>query len=205
MPILPSSATASRPRSLPKLPRRTQIIGHTGYPLPVTGGTLWCQRRQRRFPHRWRRPDKHRLVTAAARLQTSSPICASTRLGVRLRSVVLRIRSMPHTTSTPPVTLALIPEGSGHPDDKWGWAVSGGLRLNAPMVGRRRLLPGPGQLHPRCAAVHLPEPEQQLVRSERSMTLPTASCRMASMAAHWARWDCNRHQADHGLGRQRVV
>ena len=27
------------------------------------------------------------------------------------------------------------PEGVGHPDDKWGWAVSGGLRLNAPMIG----------------------------------------------------------------------
>jgi len=28
------------------------------------------------------------------------------------------------------------PEGSGHPDDKWGWAVSGGLKLNAPMIGQ---------------------------------------------------------------------
>jgi len=26
-------------------------------------------------------------------------------------------------------------ESNGHPDDKWGWAVSGGLRLNAPMFG----------------------------------------------------------------------
>ncbi|MBN8935685.1 MAG: porin, partial [Rhizobiales bacterium] len=24
---------------------------------------------------------------------------------------------------------------NGHPDDKWGWAVSAGLRLNAPMIG----------------------------------------------------------------------
>ena len=30
---------------------------------------------------------------------------------------------------------ALNPEASGHPDDKWGWAVSGGLKLNAPMIG----------------------------------------------------------------------
>ena len=30
----------------------------------------------------------------------------------------------------------LNPEGSGHPDDKWGWAVSGGLKLNAPMIGQ---------------------------------------------------------------------
>jgi hypothetical protein len=28
-----------------------------------------------------------------------------------------------------------IQEANGHPDDKWGWAVSGGLRLNAPMFG----------------------------------------------------------------------
>jgi hypothetical protein len=26
-------------------------------------------------------------------------------------------------------------EINGHPEDKWGWAVSGGLRLNAPMIG----------------------------------------------------------------------
>jgi len=24
---------------------------------------------------------------------------------------------------------------NGHPEDKWGWAISGGLRLNAPMIG----------------------------------------------------------------------
>jgi hypothetical protein len=28
-----------------------------------------------------------------------------------------------------------IVESNGHPDDKWGWAVSAGLRLNAPMIG----------------------------------------------------------------------
>jgi len=26
-------------------------------------------------------------------------------------------------------------EANGHPDDKWGWAASAGLRLNAPMIG----------------------------------------------------------------------
>ncbi|MBX9827289.1 MAG: porin [Xanthobacteraceae bacterium] len=26
-------------------------------------------------------------------------------------------------------------EANGHPDDKWGFAISGGLRLNAPMIG----------------------------------------------------------------------
>jgi hypothetical protein len=28
------------------------------------------------------------------------------------------------------------PEGSGHPDNKWGWAVMSGLRLNAPFIGQ---------------------------------------------------------------------
>src|SRR5262249_275355 len=27
-----------------------------------------------------------------------------------------------------------IPEGSGHPDDKWGWAAMAGLRLNTPWL-----------------------------------------------------------------------
>jgi hypothetical protein len=28
------------------------------------------------------------------------------------------------------------PEGSGHPDNAWGWAVAGGIKLNAPMIGQ---------------------------------------------------------------------
>jgi hypothetical protein len=28
-----------------------------------------------------------------------------------------------------------LPEGSGHPDNKWGWAVMGGLRINTPFIG----------------------------------------------------------------------
>ena len=26
-------------------------------------------------------------------------------------------------------------EANGHPGNEWGWAVSAGLRLNAPMIG----------------------------------------------------------------------
>jgi hypothetical protein len=33
------------------------------------------------------------------------------------------------------VGLGAINESNGHPDDKWGWAASVGLRLNAPMFG----------------------------------------------------------------------
>jgi hypothetical protein len=32
--------------------------------------------------------------------------------------------------------LGAFPEGSGHPDEKWGWAVSGGLKLNTPYFGQ---------------------------------------------------------------------
>jgi hypothetical protein len=32
-------------------------------------------------------------------------------------------------------TRSTLVEGNGHPDQKWGWAVTGGLRLNAPMIG----------------------------------------------------------------------
>jgi len=32
-------------------------------------------------------------------------------------------------------TASTLVEWNGHPDDKWGFAVSGGLRLNAPMIG----------------------------------------------------------------------
>ena len=29
----------------------------------------------------------------------------------------------------------VVPEGSGHPDDKWGWAAMAGLRVNTPFIG----------------------------------------------------------------------
>jgi len=32
-------------------------------------------------------------------------------------------------------TRSTLTENNGHPDAKWGWAVTGGLRLNAPMIG----------------------------------------------------------------------
>ena len=70
-----------------ELPRRTQLIG-----APVVGA--------RRSAPAASVPSqvaaaRQILVTAASRLRTSSPICASTRLGVRLRSPLLRTRSMP--------------------------------------------------------------------------------------------------------------
>ena len=115
-----------------ELPRRTQLIGAPG---------AWRHRTERRQPTPAASVPsqvaaaRQILVTAASRLRTSSPICASTRPGVRLRSPLLRTRSLRCITSTPPPIVGAFPEGSGHPDDKWGWAVSGGLKLNAPMIG----------------------------------------------------------------------
>ncbi len=78
-------------------------------------------------------------TTSAARspparrpVRTSSPTGASTRPGARPRSWA------PCMTSAPPTTAARLAPASvfnGHPDDKWGWAVGAGLRLNAPMIG----------------------------------------------------------------------
>ncbi len=43
----------------------------------------------------------------------------------------------------------------GHPTDKLGWVATAGLRLNAP---NGSYLPGAGQLHRRCSALHQPHP-----------------------------------------------
>ena len=64
----------------------------------------------------------------ASRRPTSSPTCASTRPGVRPRSWPQRTRSTRCTTTRA--------ETSGHPDDKWGFAVGAGIKLNAPMIGQ---------------------------------------------------------------------
>jgi hypothetical protein len=39
------------------------------------------------------------------------------------------------TISNSPDFLCVNPEGSGHPDDKWGWAAMAGLRYNTPFIG----------------------------------------------------------------------
>ena len=42
---------------------------------------------------------------------------------------------MTSAPATTPACPAATDEASGHPSNKWGWAVSAGLRLNAPMIG----------------------------------------------------------------------
>ena len=44
---------------------------------------------------------------------------------------------------------------NGHPGGKWGWAVSGGLRLNAPMIGPGDYFQGSGELRGRRHPVRL--------------------------------------------------
>ncbi len=65
---------------------------------------------------------------AASRLLMSSPICASIRLGVLPSSWVLYIRS------TVRITAQCRP--SGHPDDKLGFAIGGGVKINTPFIGQ---------------------------------------------------------------------
>ena len=36
----------------------------------------------------------------------------------------------------PPTTAAIPREADGHPDDKFGWVVGAGIKLNAPMIGQ---------------------------------------------------------------------
>ena len=165
-----------------ELPRRTQIIGATVAAAIVVSGT--------RLPSSAASASsqvaaaRQVLVTAASRLRTSSPICASTRLGVRLRSPLLRTRSMPlyyiNTRQRP----------LGYPRRQWSprrqVGLGGQRRPQAECADdrRRRLLPDPGQLYPGCIEVHLPEPERQPVPPEQS-----------------DRWRCHERHVGWGLWR----
>ena len=162
-----------------ELPRRTQIIGASGLCVTVLASQ---PRRRRRFHHRWRRPVQV-LVTAASRLRTSSPICASTRPGVRLRSPLLRTRSIALYYNNTVSDRWVTPRRQWSPRRQVG--LGGQRRPQAECADdrRRRLLPGPGQLHPGCIEVHLPEPERQPVPPEQS------------------RWRCHERHVGWGLWR----
>jgi hypothetical protein len=54
--------------------------------------------------------------------------------GAALVSVAAGDRSAGYFSATPGIAAA--GEAQGHPDQKWGWAASVGLRLNTPMIGR---------------------------------------------------------------------
>jgi hypothetical protein len=50
-------------------------------------------------------------------------------------SAAIHDASASYYGSTPAGAASTLVETNGQPGDKWGWAVSGGLRLNAPMIG----------------------------------------------------------------------
>ena len=106
-----------------ELPRRTQIIGTTGLTAnlgsvgTIVGGGAFVNTGYGGFNS----PD----IVANLRVDQawgSAQIAAAAHQVVPLYYI---------NTAT-----AITPEASGHPDDKWGWAVSGGLKLNAPMIGQ---------------------------------------------------------------------
>ena len=102
-----------------------------------------------------------RWYTAASRHLTSSPICVSIRLGVRPRSWAPCTRSTLRTMWLLLATSLLTP-ANGHPDDRLGFAIGAGIKLNAPMIGQGDYLSGPGQLHPGCPALCLPDAQLEL-------------------------------------------
>ena len=102
-------------------------------------------------------------------------------------------------------SLGLTPEGSGHPDDKWGWAVSGGLKLNAPMIGAGDYFQT--QVNYTQGALKYifqnPNGNPYVQNNQGGVAMNVMSDGV--YGGTLARWDCNRHQSDHGLERQRVV
>ena len=90
-------------------------------------------------------------------------------------------------TSTPSAEpLGYSPEGSGHPDDKWGWAVSGGLKLNAPMIGAGDYFQTQVNYTQGALKYIFQNPNgNPYLQNNQTVALPRPSCRMGSMAAHW--------------------
>ena len=90
-----------------------------------------------------------RTWTGSVRLRTSSPTSASIRPGVLPRSWA-RSHDVSAAYYGNGRWRRCTTECNGHPSDKWGWAVSAGLRINFPMIGPGRLLPGPGRSTPKA-------------------------------------------------------
>ena len=147
-----------------ELPRRTQLIGQPGN--AASPQERPCPRRQRRFPHRWRRPVKYwlrRLPGSGRRRQSarrpglgfgSDRRCCAPGHSAVLRQYHHQRTGFPRSQRSPRRHVGL-----------------GGQRRHQAECADdrpRRLLPGPGQLYPGCIEVHLPEPERQPVRPEQS-------------------------------------
>ena len=85
--------------------RTTQIIDANGLPGPAGTAALVAagihHSRWLILPRLRAASSRATVLTVACRLLTSSPTCASTRLGAALRSWALCMRSMPATTAPP--------------------------------------------------------------------------------------------------------
>ena len=109
-----------------------------GYPCAATWGAVagganagtgvgGCARCSRRL-----------VPTAACKLLTSSPTCASIRRGAVPRSWALSMRSMPATTA-PPMRCSQLPArpalaASVILATRWGWAAGVGIKINTPFI-----------------------------------------------------------------------
>ena len=139
-------------------PRRTQIHSASSSPLAsLLAGAL-------------RSALTLHVLTAASRYLTSSPTCASTRLGVLPRSwapcmmsTCLTIGGFRHNPTT---------DHQRCPDDtKRAGRSAPAIKLNAPFYRPGRLLPGAVELHPGCSAVRLPDHPTPTGASMRAATL----------------------------------
>ena len=176
-----------------ELPRRTQLIWQHGQE----------RRRQRRFPHWRRRPDKYglrRLPGSGHRRQSARRsglgFGSDRRCCAPGRSAVLPDQRLRHWG---------FPRRRGHPDDKWGFAVSGGLKLNAPMIGAGDYFQTQINYTQGALKYIFQNPNGNPYIQDNQNGVAIGLLSDGVFGGTVARWECNRHQSDHGLERQRVV
>jgi Porin subfamily len=75
------------------------------------------------------------------------------------------------------------PEGSGHPDDEWGWAIMAGLRLNTPTIGQGDYLQLQAIYTHGASRYLMQNPNSKIGGIKMVSLLPSAFSPMASMVA----------------------
>ena len=162
-----------RPGSAIRATTSTFLIGGSDTVTGVNNSSVHRSVRQRRVGHigsrirpcstrpasrtcgRYARPAcsagvvRRQRLSAARVLPTSSARSASIRLGVCSSCRLRRITTTPATTAPR--------ETTGHPDDKWGWAVQAALAIKNIPTGAGDTINVAGRLHRRCNPLQLPE------------------------------------------------